>query len=156
MNIKIVISFVIVLWGLLCYENHECSLFRIVQGHEGPISGMCCDASGGLLATAGNDGKVMVWDVDGGFCTHYFKGHTMVVSTVMFHSDPKKLLVSNRVRYSDSWMLMRGNICLNTMYVFMLLLWFALSAYNVLAIEIFYDRQRWFILPHLYCILLWF
>lgn len=67
-----------------------------MQGHEGPISGMACDASGGLLATAGNDGKVMVWDVDGGFCTHYFKGHKMVVSTVMFHSDPSKLLVSIR------------------------------------------------------------
>ncbi|WOG96997.1 hypothetical protein DCAR_0416336 [Daucus carota subsp. sativus] len=66
---------------------------RSWKGHEGPISGMACDASGGLLATAGNDGKVMVWDVDGGFCTHYFKGHTMVVSTVMFHSDPSKLLL---------------------------------------------------------------
>ncbi|KAK1361108.1 Utp13 domain-containing protein [Heracleum sosnowskyi] len=66
---------------------------RSWKGHEGPISGMACDASGGLLATAGNDGKVMVWDVDGGFCTHYFKGHTTVVSTVMFHSDPSKLLL---------------------------------------------------------------
>lgn len=79
---------------LVCDVNYECTLFvNYVQGH-GPISGMACDASGGLLATGGNNGTVMVWDVDGGFSTHYFKGHKTVVSTVMFHSDPTKLLVS--------------------------------------------------------------
>ncbi|KAM3370025.1 hypothetical protein ACQJBY_017725 [Aegilops geniculata] len=55
---------------------------------------MACHASGGLLATAGADKKVCVWDVDGGFCTHFFRGHTGVVTTIMFHKDPKRLLVS--------------------------------------------------------------
>ncbi|EMS63577.1 Transducin beta-like protein 3 [Triticum urartu] len=55
---------------------------------------MACHASGGLLATAGADKKVCVWDVDGGFCTHFFRGHTGVVTTIMFHRDPKRLLVS--------------------------------------------------------------
>ena len=64
------------------------------QGHEGPVMAMACDASGGLLATAGADRKVLVWDVDGGFCTHYFKGHKGVVTCIMFHPDPNKLLVS--------------------------------------------------------------
>lgn len=36
---------------------------------------MACDASGGLLASAGADRSVRVWDVDGGFCTHSFAGH---------------------------------------------------------------------------------
>jgi U3 small nucleolar RNA-associated protein 13 len=54
---------------------------------------MACHASGGLLATAGADNKVCVWDVDGGLCTHFFRGHTGVVTTVMFHKDPKRLLV---------------------------------------------------------------
>jgi len=53
---------------------------------------MACHASGGLLATAGAE-KVCVWDVDGGFCTHFFRGHTGVVTTIMFHKDPKRLLV---------------------------------------------------------------
>lgn len=57
--------------------------------------GMACHASGGLLATSGADRKVLVWDVDGGFCTHYFKGHKGVVSSIMFHPDVNKTLVSS-------------------------------------------------------------
>lgn len=57
--------------------------------------GMACDASGGLLATAGADRKVLVWDVDGGFCTHFFKGHKGVVTSIMFHPDPNRLIVSS-------------------------------------------------------------
>jgi len=64
-----------------------------VQGHDGPIMAMACHASGGLLATAGADKKVCVWDVDGGFCTHFLRGHTGVVTTIMFHKDPKRLLL---------------------------------------------------------------
>ncbi|WJZ85813.1 hypothetical protein VitviT2T_005331 [Vitis vinifera] len=43
------------------------------RGHEGPVMGMACDASGGELATVGADRKVLVWDVDEAYCTHYFK-----------------------------------------------------------------------------------
>lgn len=66
----------------------------IGQGHDGPVMAMACHPSGGLLATAGADRKVLVWDVDGGYCTHYFKGHQGVVSSIMFHPDPSKPLVS--------------------------------------------------------------
>lgn len=59
---------------------------------------MACHPSGGLLATAGADRKVLVWDVDGGFCTHYFKGHKGVVSSIMFHPDTDKSLVSSTLR----------------------------------------------------------
>ena len=55
---------------------------------------MACHGSGGLLATSGADRKVLVWDVDGGFCTHYFKGHKGVVTSIMFHPDVNKTLVS--------------------------------------------------------------
>ncbi|CAH2072580.1 unnamed protein product [Thlaspi arvense] len=72
-------------WDL---ETLKC--IRSWKGHEGPVMGMACHASGGLLATAGADRKVLVWDVDGGFCTHYFKGHKGVVSTIMFHPDATK------------------------------------------------------------------
>lgn len=58
---------------------------------------MACHPSGGLLATGGADRKVLVWDVDGGFCTHYFKGHGGVVSCVIFHPDPEKQLVSTKL-----------------------------------------------------------
>ncbi|PSS04567.1 Transducin beta-like protein [Actinidia chinensis var. chinensis] len=66
---------------------------RSWKGHEGPVMAMACDASGGLLATAGADRKVLVWDVDGGFCTHFFKGHKGVVTNIMFHPDPNRLIL---------------------------------------------------------------
>lgn len=49
-----------------------------LQGHKAPIADMAVDASGGLLATGSADRTVRVWDVDGGFCTHAFSGHTCV------------------------------------------------------------------------------
>ncbi|GJX59119.1 transducin beta-like protein 3 [Tanacetum coccineum] len=64
-----------------------------LSGHTGPVMGMACHASGGLLATAGAEGKVLVWDVDGGFYTHFFKGHKGVVNCVTFHPDPTRLLL---------------------------------------------------------------
>lgn len=66
---------------------------RSWKGHEGPVMGMACDVSGSLLATAGADRKVLVWDIAGAFCTHYFKGHKGVVTTVMFRSEPSRLLL---------------------------------------------------------------
>ncbi|KAD4179234.1 hypothetical protein E3N88_27825 [Mikania micrantha] len=44
--------------------------------------------------TCSVDSKVLVSDVDGGFCTH-FKGHKGVVTSVIFHPDPTHLLVVN-------------------------------------------------------------
>jgi WD40 repeat protein len=55
---------------------------------------MALDASGRLLATASADRRVMVWDVELGFCTHAFRGHNGVVSCVLFHPDIERLLVS--------------------------------------------------------------
>lgn len=63
------------------------------QGQEGPVRAMACHASGGLVATAGADRKVNVWDVEGGYCTHFFRGHEGVVTSIAFHPDPEKLLV---------------------------------------------------------------
>ncbi|KAI4370194.1 hypothetical protein MLD38_018568 [Melastoma candidum] len=54
---------------------------------------MACHASGGLLATGGVDRKVLLWDVDGGFCTHFFRGHEGVVTVIAFHPNPETSLV---------------------------------------------------------------
>jgi U3 small nucleolar RNA-associated protein 13 len=37
---------------------------------------MAVDASGGYVATASADKTVRVHDIQGGFCTHKFSGHT--------------------------------------------------------------------------------
>lgn len=56
---------------------------------------MACHSSGGLLATGGADRTVQVWDVDGGFCTHFFKGHKGIITSMIFHSDPNIQHVSS-------------------------------------------------------------
>lgn len=58
------------------------------------MADMALDASGRLLATASADRRVMVWDVELGFCTHAFRGHKGMVSCVLFHPDIERLLVS--------------------------------------------------------------
>lgn len=92
---------------------------------EGLVMGMACDASGGLLATAGADSKVHVWDVDGGFCTHFFKGHKGVVRSVLFHPDATKNIVSTNELYfrckETTFLLYRGMtflLCLMTRFAF--------------------------------------
>jgi WD40 repeat protein len=77
---------------------------------------MACHLSGGLLATAGADRKVLVWDVDGGFCTHFFKGHAGVVSCIMFHPDPNKSLVSSNLKCNYT-LILRGNNILEVIFV---------------------------------------
>ncbi|GAB2235553.1 hypothetical protein Droror1_Dr00025981 [Drosera rotundifolia] len=61
----------------------------------GPVMAMSCDPSGGYVATARADKKVLVWDVGHGRCTHCFKGHKGVVTYIMFHPDPSRLLLSS-------------------------------------------------------------
>lgn len=53
------------------------------------------DTSGGLLASGSAAKEVRVWDVEGGFCTHSFKHHKGVVTSLLFHPDPHRLLVSS-------------------------------------------------------------
>ncbi|CAN0167336.1 unnamed protein product, partial [Ectocarpus fasciculatus] len=48
-------------------------------------------STGTLVATGSSDSTAKVWDVERGYCTHNFRGHTGVVSVVAFHPDPKRL-----------------------------------------------------------------
>ena len=63
---------------------------RTWRAHKLPVSDMAIDASGGYVATASADRSVKVWDLQGGFCTHSFTGHSGVVLRVIFH--PKQVM----------------------------------------------------------------
>ncbi|CAN0052238.1 unnamed protein product, partial [Choristocarpus tenellus] len=49
--------------------------------------------SGTLVATGSSDRTVKVFDVERGYCTHNFKGHTGIVSVVAFHPAEERLLL---------------------------------------------------------------
>lgn len=86
------------------YNVHTGEVIRAWRAHKAPVADMTIDASGGYVATAGADRAVKVWDLQGGFCTHSFTGHTGVVMRVLFH--PKQLQLysagdDNEVRARD-------------------------------------------------------
>ncbi|BFZ62725.1 U3 small nucleolar RNA-associated protein 13 [Saitoella coloradoensis] len=69
---------------LKTYELPSGRLIRSTKAHEAPVIVMDADPTSTLIATGGAEGAVKVWDVDGGFVTHHFKGHGGVVSALKF------------------------------------------------------------------------
>ncbi|SPO26172.1 related to UTP13 - U3 snoRNP protein [Ustilago trichophora] len=62
--------------ALRIFSLPECKLVRsIPKSHLSQVNLMSVDPTSTLLATGGSDGVAKVWDIEGGFCTHAFKGH---------------------------------------------------------------------------------
>ncbi|PWZ02059.1 WD40 repeat-like protein [Testicularia cyperi] len=63
--------------------------FRMVRSipksHLSQVNLMAIDPTSTLLATGGSDGVAKVWDLEGGYCTHAFKGHAGVVSALCWN-----------------------------------------------------------------------
>ncbi|EST08550.1 WD40 repeat [Kalmanozyma brasiliensis GHG001] len=75
--------------ALRIYSLPECKLVRsIPKSHLSQVNLMDVDPTSTLLATGGSDGVAKVWDIEGGFCTHAFKGHAGVVSALAWNLPP--------------------------------------------------------------------
>ncbi|KAI9342072.1 quinon protein alcohol dehydrogenase-like superfamily, partial [Zopfochytrium polystomum] len=78
--------------AVVAYRSLLLSYFDFVTGqhlrswkaHQAPVLVMAFDATSTLVATGSADSTIRVWDVDRGFATHWFKGHSGVVSAVTF------------------------------------------------------------------------
>ena len=81
--------------GLLRHWNlDERRCVRVWKSaHSSPVLSMDYDKSGTLVATGGSDKTVQVWDVEKGYATHHFRGHTGTVHELQFHPDPRHLLL---------------------------------------------------------------
>ncbi|KAJ9089192.1 U3 small nucleolar RNA-associated protein 13 [Entomophthora muscae] len=84
-------SLIIKVWEL---ENY--TLVRSFKAHEAPVLTMEIDESSTLVATGSADSTVKVWDIDGGFATHNFRGHGGVISALKFFR-PEKSKSANQI-----------------------------------------------------------
>ncbi|KAJ1657137.1 U3 small nucleolar RNA-associated protein 13 [Dispira simplex] len=82
------------IWDLATYK-----LLRSFKAHDTPVLTMDADPSSTLVATGSADSGVRVWDIEGGYCTHNFKGHSGLVSAVKFHPD----------HLAKQWLLVSGS-----------------------------------------------
>ncbi|KAG8925792.1 U3 small nucleolar RNA-associated protein 13 [Tulasnella sp. 418] len=58
---------------------------QIPRAHDAPIHVSTIDPTSSYIASGSADGVVKIWDIQGGFVTHVFKGHGGVVSAVLFN-----------------------------------------------------------------------
>jgi len=49
------------------------------------------DPTSTLVATGSADSTIKIWDVEKGYCTHNFRGHSGIISVLKFHFMPNKL-----------------------------------------------------------------
>jgi len=66
------------------YSLPSGNLIHTVRPHETPVSAIETDTTSTLVATGGAEGLVKVWDIEGGFMTHLFKGHAGLISVLKF------------------------------------------------------------------------
>ncbi|KAL8739181.1 MAG: hypothetical protein Q9190_007876, partial [Brigantiaea leucoxantha] len=60
------------------------SLLRTLKPHTTPVITAAVDGRGTLFATGGADGVIKIWDIRGGYVTHTFRGHSGVISALLF------------------------------------------------------------------------
>ncbi|GMM38195.1 Utp13 protein [Saccharomycopsis crataegensis] len=65
-----------------------------------PVYSTAVDQTSTLFALGGTDGLIQVWDIDNGYITHSFKGHSGIISCLKFYGE----LNSNR------WYLVSGDV----------------------------------------------
>eukprot|EP00475_Leptophrys_vorax_P038463 TRINITY_DN6792_c0_g1_i1.p1 TRINITY_DN6792_c0_g1~~TRINITY_DN6792_c0_g1_i1.p1 ORF type:complete len:886 (+),score=244.24 TRINITY_DN6792_c0_g1_i1:285-2660(+) len=71
-------------------DKLEIVLEKHWKGQDFPVTDMTFDPTGSLLATGSVDRSVRVWNVQQGFATHNFKGHSQMIDRVVFHPKVSK------------------------------------------------------------------
>ncbi|TVY39036.1 putative U3 small nucleolar RNA-associated protein [Lachnellula occidentalis] len=62
----------------------KCELLRTLKPHSTPVIVLAVDQTSTLLATGAADGVVKVWDIQGGYVTHTFRGPNVLISALHF------------------------------------------------------------------------
>jgi WD40 repeat protein len=82
---------------------------RILQGHAGPVRCVAYSRDGKVLASAGDDRAIKLWDVESGHARATLDGHTDWVRAVAFSPDSKHLASAGWDAKVRLWRLSRKN-----------------------------------------------
>ena len=69
-------------------------LQRTLKPHTTPVITAAVDCTGTLLATGGADGVIKVWDINGWYVSHTFRGHAGVISALHFFEAHESVIQS--------------------------------------------------------------
>ncbi|KAI8895545.1 WD40-repeat-containing domain protein [Globomyces pollinis-pini] len=94
---RIIVAYQNLLLITLDFDSNtlETSIYKSYKVHEAPVLAMDFDPTSTLIATGSADSTVKCFDVEGGHCTHNFKGHSGIISVVKFHPDPHQLVLAS-------------------------------------------------------------
>ena len=104
--------YVIDSWGQLCAWKYDQETpepaWKHEAAHDGWIRSLAASEDGRLLATAGRDQVVRVWQAEVGKLLHEFRGHTEDVYSVGIHPDGKSVVSGDLMGNLKQWDLASG------------------------------------------------
>lgn len=89
--------------GVWLYDGHLAGGGRLLRGHSAPVQAVAYHPQGDMIASAGWDDTVRLWDVGTGEVIHTLRGHRSHVMSVAFSSDGAWLLSGAYDRHARLW-----------------------------------------------------
>ena len=91
-----------------CFDGGKFHEWNFMTGHSGGITSVAYSPKGDLVATASNDGTVILWEPFSGLMVQKLVGHTNAVISVRFTLDGSYCITSSWDGTGKKWMIADG------------------------------------------------